>query len=80
MAKKAKPKSKDESPDPMSSGEVPKQTAKEKKISLHSLPPLPLPDKEIHPRQVIPPVREGKETPDHTPSPPVDPEQFDPSQ
>ena len=74
MGKKERSPNKEESPDSMSSGELPQQKSKEKKISLHSLPPLPLPDKKIHPRQVIPPVSEGKETPDHTPSPPVDPE------
>jgi hypothetical protein len=74
MAQKKNSKDKEECPDPMSSGEMPKQTSKKKKISFHSLPTLPLPDKEIHRRQVIPPVTEGKKTPDNTPTPPVDPD------
>jgi hypothetical protein len=74
MAQKKNSKDKEECPDPMSSGEMPKQSSKKKKISFHSLPPLPLPDKKIHPRQVIPPVTEGKKTPDNTPTPPVDPD------
>jgi hypothetical protein len=74
MTQKKNTKDKEECPDPMSSGEMPKQTSKKKKISFHSLPTLPLPGKEIHPRQVIPPVTEGKKTPDNTPTPPVDPD------
>jgi len=74
MAQKKKSKDKEECSDAMSSGEMPKQTSKKKKISFHSLPPLPLPDKKIHPRQAIPPVKEGKEIPDNTPTPPVDPD------
>ena len=74
MAPKKKSKNNEECSDPMSSGEMPKQTSKKKKISFHSLPPLPLPDKKIHPRQVIPPVTKGKEIPDNTPTPPVDPD------
>jgi len=74
MAQKKNSKNKEDYPDSMSSGEMPKQTSKKKKISFHSLPPLPLPGKEIHPRQVIPPVTEGKKIPDDTPTPPVDPD------
>jgi len=80
MTQKKKSKNKDDCPpDSMSSGEIPKQSAKKKKISFHSLPPLPLPERKIHPRQVIPPVKEGKEIPDDTPTPPVDPDKFNPS-
>ena len=74
MAQKKNKKNSDECSDSMSSGEMPKQTSKKKKISFHYLPPLPLPDKKIHPRQVIPPVTEGKDIPDNTPTPPVDPD------
>ena len=74
MAQKKKSTEKEECPDPMSSGEMPKQTSKKRKSTFLSLPSLPLPDKKIHPRQVIPPVKEGKDVPDNTPTPPVDPD------
>lgn len=74
MAKKKKSKDKQEPPESMSSGELPKQASRKKKSSFRSLPPLPLPGKQIHPRQVIPPVNEGEEVPDITPTPPVEPD------
>lgn len=74
MAKKKNSKNKQEHCDEMSSGELPKQTAKKKKSTFQSLPSLPLPNKVIHPRQFIPPVIEGEDVPDDTPTPPVDPD------
>ena len=73
MAQEKNSKNKKQDPD-SSSGELPKQTAKKKKTPFLSLPPLPLPGKTIHPRQVIPPVTKGKDVPDDTPTPPVDPD------
>ena len=74
MGKKRAAKEKQSSSDSFSSGEMPKQRFKEKKVPYVSSPiPLP-PGKKIHTRQVIPPVPVNKNVPDKTPSPPVDPD------
>ncbi len=64
-------KSKPVTPESLSTGEIPKQSRK----AIHARyrrSPSPRPDKKIHPRQKIPPVPEGEEVPDNTPSPPVE--------
>jgi hypothetical protein len=69
--KKAEP----ETPPPSESsatGEVSEQSAKEIQVHYRPAPSPPPPDQKIHPRQIIPPVPEGEEVPDDTPSPPVE--------
>ena len=66
-------KSKQQQQDPgLTSGDLPGQSGKEAKARLRSKPTRKPTDKKIHPRQKIPVVPKGKETPDDTPSPPVD--------
>jgi hypothetical protein len=56
----------------MQTDELPVQSEKEVRVRYWESPaPLP-PGHEIHPRQYIPPVPEGEEVPDDTPSPPVE--------
>jgi hypothetical protein len=54
------------------SDKEPDQSAREVKVNYRNSPPARPPGKEIHPRQIIPAVPEGKEVPDDTPSPPVE--------
>jgi hypothetical protein len=59
-------------PESLPTGELPEQTEKEVRVRYWKTPaPLP-PEHEIHKRQHIPPVPEGEEVPDDTPSPPVE--------
>jgi hypothetical protein len=55
----------------MDTGDLPKQTEKEAQAEFHSQPSAK-PSNEIHPRQFIPPVPNGADIPDDTPSPPVE--------
>jgi hypothetical protein len=67
-------KSKPVTPPPsesLSTGEIPKQSRKAIHVR-YRRSPSSRPDKKIHPRQKMPPVPEGEEMPDHTPSPPVE--------
>lgn len=59
-------------PEPLSSGEMPEQSGKEVIVHYRPEPAKPKSVREIHPRQKIPPVPEGEEVPDDTPSPPVE--------
>ena len=68
-------KSKPVTPPPsesLSTGEIPKQSRKKIHVHYRRSPSPPPPDQKIHPRQKIPPVHEGGEVPDNTPSPPVE--------
>jgi hypothetical protein len=58
--------------DPMASGEMPEQTEKEVHVEYNRLPSTPPPGQVIHPRQKIPPVPEGEDVADASPSPPVE--------
>jgi hypothetical protein len=59
-------------PESLPADELPEQTRKEVRARYWKSPvPLP-PEQEIHQRQHIPPVPEGEEVPDDTPSPPVE--------
>jgi hypothetical protein len=54
------------------SGEIPEQVQKEVQVNYRPKPSRRPAGRDIHPRQNIPAVPEGKEVPDPTPSPPVD--------
>jgi hypothetical protein len=58
--------------EPLSTDEMPEQSGKEVHINYTPRPAPPPPDHKIHPRNQIPPVPEGEEVPDKTPSPPID--------
>jgi hypothetical protein len=56
----------------LSTDELPEQTGQEVQVHYQPTPPRSRADHEIHPRVPIPPVPEGEEVPDDSPSPPVD--------
>ena len=68
MTEKCKPSDTPE----MSTGELPEQSEKETDVPHWKSPPPPPPGHKIHERQYIPPVSEGEEVTDDTPSPPVE--------
>ena len=57
-------------PDSLSTDELPKQTGKETHVRYRDSP-VRSPERHIHERTKIPPVPEGEQVPDDTPSPPV---------
>ena len=59
-------------PESLSTDELPKQSGKEVRARYWESPVPPPPEHEIHPRAHIPPVPEGEEVPDDTPSRPVE--------
>lgn len=59
-------------PESPETGELPPQSEKEVRVPYWDTPPPPPPGHDIRPRQIIPPVPEGEENPDDTPSPPVE--------
>jgi hypothetical protein len=59
-------------PDSLVTDELPEQTSKKAQVRLRKSPVPRPPDHQIHERAQIPPVPEGENVPDETPSPPVD--------
>jgi len=53
-------------------GNLPVQKVEEVHVDYQDSPPPAPRTRQIHPRQVIPPVPEGEYRPDETPSPPVE--------
>jgi hypothetical protein len=58
-------------PETSSTVELPEQAEKEVQVPYWKTPPPPPSGQKIHPRSYIPPVPEGEEVPDETPSGPV---------
>jgi hypothetical protein len=56
----------------MCSGDIPEQAGKETYVDYQPVPSPPPSGKRIHPRRKTPPVPEGEEVPDRTPSPPIE--------
>ncbi|MGH9875058.1 MAG: hypothetical protein ACRD9S_21595 [Pyrinomonadaceae bacterium] len=60
-----------ETADSLTTDELPEQSGKEVHVPYWKTPPPRPTQHKIPPRQHIPPVPEGKQVPDDTPSPPV---------
>ncbi|MDQ5844156.1 MAG: hypothetical protein M3539_02545 [Acidobacteriota bacterium] len=58
-------------PEPLTTDELPEQSGKEAQVRYRDAPAPPPPGQKIHERPHIPPIPEGEEVPDKTPSPPV---------
>jgi len=56
----------------LDTGKMPEQTGQEAQIKYKPSPAAPSFNREIHPRQPVPPVPEGESVPDKCPSPPVE--------
>ena len=71
MSKNKKPYKDNREPDSISSSDIPTQEATETHV-YYQPAPASAPIHKIHPRQPIPPMKEGEEIPDDTPSPPTE--------
>ena len=70
MSKSKKPYSNGREPDSISSSDIPAQEATETHV-YYQPAPASVPIHKIQPRQPIPPIPEGEEVSDDTPTPPA---------